>query len=492
MNGERTANGRFGTGNKAATARKWGPVRKAATAAGLDGVVTFGGRLMTGETDAALTGRRKWVEYANTYTRPPVAVALLLRDALLTGVKWTLRENKAGGKPAQRGMDLVEQGMLDARLRTPWSRMVARGLNGKYFEGISLHSFGLGRRKDGLVVLSDVKNLPPSTFNKWNRPNSRGPFESIEQLTTTGEQATVYLDECLYLVNQPVGNSPEGVGVLRFLVDRIRKLKRYEQLEGSELFGSMGGTPIARVPLGEINAAAKGDEAARAAFKQAATANIEQIVSDRIKTPEEQQYIVLSSETYEGTDPNTISTIKKWDVEIIKADLQGVTEIRKVISDDDLNLARMLHVEFAFVGGGDTRGTFGMHESKVTAFVRVLQTDLDGVAIAGRDQVARQIVAANGEEPDIATPDLVPEEITTGAVLDAAQLLVYESQAGAHPEDEAWDVLREREGLPPRPKLEIMAGMGAPRRPPVDDTPTKDGVEPPPEPDPTAKRRRRS
>lgn len=446
-------------------------MKKAARAIGSDGVAAFGGVYHPGfgEGSSKLAGPQKWVEYANALSRPPVMIAYRLRSAILRGVKWTLRENPAGGKDARRGVEICEEGLLkNTRLRRPWRAIVPKAAM-HFFHGASLHAFALGRRKDGLVVFTELAHRPMHTIESWTRRDESSPFEVAVQRTIDGKTVSIPLSQCLYLVDD-IGDSPDGVGVLRLVVDRIRRVGKYETLEGSELFSSMAGTAIARVPLGEINAEVAGmPDEQKAAHKKKLLGPIETVVAERIKIPEKIQYAVLSSETYQGQDPNTISTIPKWDIQIVKGELQGLPEIRKVITDDDLNLARMLGVEFVFIGGGDTTGTYGTHESKVGVFAADLQTSADEVGVAGTNQLCRPLVAANGLDPDTACPELVPEQITIGDVLQAASLLEAEARAGAHPEDEAWDLLRERAQLPPRPKVQVMADLMAPRKPVGDD-----------------------
>jgi hypothetical protein len=463
---DRTNNGRFTAGN--GVAKK----AKANQAPGLDGVVSSGGYLWTGETSSDLTGTRKWTTYANAFMRPSAAIALLLRSALLSSVKWTLSPNKAGGKDAERGMEIVQQGLLDTRLSTPWNRVFSRSANGRYFFGFSLFAKAMGRRKDGSVVYTDIAHRPQHTIDRWIRSDESAPFEAVSQFTRDGKRETLWLEDCLYLVNHDLmGDGPDGVGVLRLLIERMRRVGNYEMLEGVEMFSSMGGTPIARMPLEDINKTIAGTSADKQAAKRTELISpIETIVRDRIKTPEKQQYLILDSALQKGADPNVITSTPKWGIEILKGDLQGLPEIRKTITDEELNCARMFGVEFVFVGGGDSAGSYGMHESKVGVFAAGLKGDCEIGAVAARDQLARPLVMANGLDPDTATPEMVPSPITFASILETAQALTLINALNA--KDPARNVLRERDDLPPEPEemlLEMEASRMAPRfAPPAD------------------------
>jgi hypothetical protein len=419
-----------------------------ARAAGSTGVIAYGGHVASGETSSTLIGRQKWVTYANARIRSaPVAISHLLRHALFSGVKWSLVENEKGGKAARKGLEVVQRGLLEARLPTPWQSVVSKALNGRYFEGFSLHATQIARRPDGLVTYTDIDERPQHTIAEWRRKSPRDPFTEVLQRIDSGESYPIPLKDCLYLRNDFLGAHPEGTGVLRLLVERQRQTQNYRTLEGSELFSGMGGTPIARVPGGEIlHGAPSGlSDTERNAYVASKTSNIESIVADRIKTPEKRQYVVLDSGTYQGTDPNTISGIKKWDIEIVKAELAGLLEIRRAITDNDTDDARILGVEFVYM---TTTGTYGAVESKVAMFSAQLSADLDVFAVAGTQQLARPLVAANGLDPDDACPTLVAAPISTEDVEKTCRALGLLNMAALPPNHPAKRTIFERLNLP--------------------------------------------
>ncbi len=433
---------------------------KAKAAAGSDGVIAYGGYVSSGESSSKLSGKQKWIEYANAPIRSaPTAIAYLLRHALLAGAKWSLVENEKGGKAARKGVDIVQRGMLDAKLPTPWRSVVSKALNGRYFSGFSIHATALGRRPDGLVAFTDIGDRPQHTIERWLRASSTDPFTDVVQRIDSGETFTISLDECLYLRNDMLGSGPDGPGVLRLIVERQRQTFNYRGLEGSELFSGMGGTPIARVPLEDINhgVPSGSTEAEALAYKRTKIANIESIVSERIKTPERRQYAVLDSATYQGSDPNTISGVKKWDIEIVKAELAGLQEIRKVITDNDLDDARVLGVEFVFLGQG-ALGSGMEHESKVSLFGAQLSGDLDVMGLHAT-MLARRLILANGLDPDEATPTVMASPISTEDVEKTCRALGLLNMAGLRPNHPAKIALFERLNLPweDEPEAELMA-----------------------------------
>lgn len=453
MTDDRTGNGRFAKGNTAAS--------KAKRATGSDDVVAFAGYVIDHERQPDLVGPQRWVTYSNAFSRPPVAIRAILQHSLLSGLKWSVVENEAGGTDATRGAELVQAGLIDARLPVPWGEVVARAAMSWFF-GSSLHATAMGRRPDGSIAYTDIAHRPMHTIDKWLRKNDQVPFDAVEQSTRDGKSYIIPLAECLYLVEKMLSDDPYGVGVLRLVVERIRRAGAYEKLEGAEMFSSMAGTPIYRAPLEEINAQAR-QAADPTAYREAKLAAIKGAVENRIKTPERQMYLGLDSAPYTGTDPNTITSTPKWGIEVLKGELQGLADIRKVISDLDLDIARILGVEWVLVGGNDGAGSYGMHESKVGMFQSSLQALANRIANRATMQLARRLVAANGLDPETACPYLVPEKLSSTAVLDAVAALEGLSRAGLHPEDPAHDLIRERLELPPRPMEAIQEALMAPR-----------------------------
>jgi hypothetical protein len=414
-------------------------------------VIAYGGHLPSGEGSSRLTGTQKWKEYANASLHPTVAIAEELRHALFTGVQWSLEENEAGGAPAKRGVEVVQQGLLDAKLEQPWNEVAAKAANGAYFDGFSLHAYGIGRRPDGTVVFTELDARPPHTIEEWWRADptkQRGPFVEVMQRISTGDKFTIPLAECLYVTHDAAGNSPEGRGIKRLVIERLRRLTNYEALEGSEVFSGMGGTPIARVPIEEINHNVPSglSESEIAASRTREVSAIETVVRDRIKTPEKRQYVVLSSKTYQGSNPDTITNVPMWNIEILKGDLQGLADIRKIINDYDLGVARVLGVEFVLVGGNDSAGSYNMHESKVSMFAAQLTASMRKLAQRATQQLARKLCVLNGLDPDVACPTLVPSPIATEDVEKTARTLVAINMAQLS--EEAKRVLYERLNVP--------------------------------------------
>lgn len=447
----------------------------AASATGYDGVQAFGGYIAPPPDDATyLRGAQRHRTFAKIRRRAPVSIATQLRDALFGGVQWDLEPNEAGGPDAERGVEIVRRGLLEARYvgGKAWPQVVARAADGRYFEGHSVFATSLARDASGLVKYADIAHRPQSTLARWLRADpadERTPFVAVTQRSPMGQEATLELAECFYLVRAVGEDSPTGRAALADVAERWDRAVRYEAHEGTELFTSLGGTPVARIPQEELREAAElkhgTDADAVVSYIRTRTQKVLDFIAKRIKNPDVQQWLALSSATYKDPTTGTYSGVKKWDVEIVKGELQGLAEVRTIIRDFDLDIARMLGVEFVFVGGGDTSGTFGMHESKISMLGATLSAETWALARAAEDQLCRRLIAANGLDPDTCTPSLVPSPIAVDDVLKAAQTLVALNAANLPPDHPARRTIFDRLHLPYQeevPQLPTLPGFGEP------------------------------
>jgi hypothetical protein len=432
-------------------------VEAASVATGYDGVQAYGGYIAPPPDDPAyLRGSQRFRTFEKIRRRTPVSIATQLRHALFAGVQWDLEPNEAGGPDAERGVEIIRRGLLEARFQGgTWGEVVATAADGRYFEGHSVFALAMSRAADGLIRYTDIAHRPQETLVEWLREDpsdETSPFAAVTQRSSMGRTFTLPLVDCFYLARKIGASDPRGRAALADVAERWDRATRYEAHEGTELFSSLGGTPVARIPQEELRDDAENrhgtDTDAVLSFIRTRTQKILDFVAKRIKNPDVQQWLALSSATYKDPTTGTYSGVKKWDVEIVKGELQGLAEVRTIVRDLDLDIARMLGVEFVLVGGGDTSGTFGMHESKISMLGATLSSESWSLARAAEDQLCRRLIAVNGLDPNTATPSLVPSPIAVDDVLKATQALVQLNAANLAPDHPARRTIFDRLHLP--------------------------------------------
>lgn len=448
-------------------------VEAASSATGYDGVQAYGGYITQSPDDPSfLRGSQRFRTFAKIRRRAPANIATQLRAALFSGVQWDLEANEAGGPDAERGVEVVRRGLLEARYMggKSWPHIVARAADGRYFLGHAVFALAMSRVADGLVKYTDIAHRPQSTLDRWLRADPADettPFVAVTQRSPMGREVRLELGDCFYLANDIGEDAPTGRAALADVAERWDRAVRYEAQEGTELFTSLGGTPIARIPQEELRDDAEKRHGTNTdavlSFIRTRTQKVLDFVAKRIKDPDVQQWLALSSATYKDPGSGSYSGVKKWDVEIIKGQLQGLAEVRTIVRDFDLDMARMLGVEFVFVGGGDTSGTFGMHESKISMLGATLSSESWALARAAEDQLCRRLIAANGLDPETATPSLVPSPIAVDDVLKATQALVQLNAANLGPDHPAKRTIFDRLHLPYQeeaPAVPVLPGFG--------------------------------
>lgn len=424
---------------------------------GGDGVMAFGGFLPTVEHNPALIGSRKWTTYANATHTGIVATGLRYALGLLSGTAWHVEPNELGGEEAIRAAEVVEQGLLDARMAKPWSAIVRKVALYKYL-GFSVHEWTVRQRDDGMIVFADIAHRPQHTIDRWDKPSEQEPWQAVSQLSVNGKRWTIPRNRLLYAVDDTLTDSPEGIGLFRHIVELVRRLGVLEGLEGLAYETDIRGMPIGRAPISELyrtaaaDASVGGDKAKMNAFVVDRLRNLTNAITGIVKSPERLQQLLLDSDTFHGADPNNITSIQKWGIELLRGDGGGVAEVAAAIGRIQLEIARVMGIEFAMVGGLDSAGSYGMHADKTGMFATNLQTTLTEIAAFATNDLARPLVMLNGFDPDTCTPRLVADPISTDAITTVCQALSMLAQAGLRPDDRAINVIRDRLRLPPAPE----------------------------------------
>lgn len=474
--------------------------KKTGVAGGTDGVASYNGYVTTGERNADLIAPKKWVTLANALNKAIVATGVRYFTNLLSGTDWHAEPNEEGGKGAKKGADIVTKGLLEAPLRKPWPQVVRKQALYKML-GNAIHATATRRRaSDGMIVFADIAHRPQHTIFRWNRVDEFSPWSSITQRSLqTGDAIDVSLDECWYSVDDTISDSPDGVGILRHIIDHVRRLEIYEALEGKAYNEDLGGIPIGRAPLAEIERAIPAGKKPEeiAAEKALRTLNLKNVLEKRQKTPEISQWLILDSDVYSNAD-QTKTNIAKWAIENLKSETPNLPDINQVITRVRFEIAVALGIEWVLLGSGDN-GSFALSADKTSMFASTLQTTLTELAYSATHQLARRLVAANGLDPDTCTPTLVAEPISTDAIETCTRSLANLAMAGLPPNDEARNVIRQRLRLPPEPEQAYDLGrpsrlvplVGDPSTPPPGEAvadPQKPGSTPPaadPKQDPT-------
>ncbi len=460
------ATGRAGvaaTVHAAVTAALEGAVKHTLRAApGSDGVIAYGGYLVEGEKNPKLRGSTKWVEQDNLIANmATVAASTRLWLDLAGSVKWSAKENPRGGTDAKRCVQLVEEGLLRARMTKPWRRCVRKQVMAE-LRGFALHSKGTKRDSQGRIVFSELRPLPQHTIEQWLKPTETEPWKAVVQRTAT-KPYQVERGDLWYSVDDALGESPAGTGIFRHL-QRIGEIfERYRQLHGIAADTDVNGIPVGRAPIGKLwqqacrpvseggGGLSGNDTAAISTWVQRRTSQLTDLLENRVVTPN--RSLLLDSLPYFSIETDTSakpSSIFEWSIDTVRAAISSMPELREVLDDMNFDVARIMCTEFLLMGEGE--GSRAQHTDKTRNLTRRLNGVLDNTADDGDRDLVWWIVAKNGYDPERCAPSLEHEPIDEKDIIGFAEMLAALAKAKYRPDDPIHNWFRDHIDAPHMPE----------------------------------------
>lgn len=454
---------------KAALAAATAVAKKGAT--GTDGFWAPGGFIVSGERDPKLQNRQKWVSYDNLPANVAIVMgALNITLTLAGGVKWTLTQNKNGGRAARKCMDLVQDGLIDARMDKPWRNVVRRHYM-KKFRGFAMHAKSWRVDSKGRQVYAGLEHRPQWTIERWIQAAEGEPWTAVVQRGRSGKEfPPIAREDLFYSVEDGISGEPDGLGLFRALVKLANTLEGLEQLERIGFDTDMRGTPIGRAPLAKLaqetvtfGGCAQDDQAAIKAYVQGQVKFLDDLLQNHLVTKD--RSILFDSAVYnsQATDGSlTPTAVYEWGLDTVKTAISGMPELGAAIARVTRLMAILMNAEWLLLGSEDSGGTYNMHANKTAMMGLAINGGLDDIADDANRDLVWPLVARNGFNPETDAPKLEHEPIPTESILAAAQALVLIQQAGLRPDDKAGDVIRARADLPAAPKVDP-ALLQAPR-----------------------------
>ncbi|RUQ78148.1 hypothetical protein ELZ22_17290, partial [Brucella abortus] len=342
-----------------------------------------------------------------------------------------------------RYAELAEE-MIKDDPATPWHRIVRRAAMYRFY-GFSVQEWTARRRSDGYLTFADVAPRAQSTIEKWDARDDGTIVGLAQRSPQTGEELYLPRQKLLYLVDDTLSDSPEGLGLFRHLVSPSDRLRRYEQLEGFGFETDLRGVPIGRAPFTEL---AKMVEAGE--ISEAQRAKIEEplrnFIKNHVKTAK--LGMLLDSIAYETKDEaGRPSGIRQWDVELLKGTATSFAENAQAIERLNREMARILGVEQLLLGG-DSVGSYALSRDKTSSFFLLVDGALTEVREAVNDDLLRTLWQLNGW-PEEMIPEMATEEVKYTEIAEIAATLRDMATAGAvlEPDDPVIGEVRDLMGV---------------------------------------------
>lgn len=477
---------------KAATAPRE-PAAKPSTRQSVGGTAFYGGHIATRETNPKLVGARKWRTYENVlHNCRIVAAGVRYFLALVVKAGWKF-EPRDDSPEAAKIAEQVDAIVTD--LGTPFRRIVRR-LAMYRFHGFAAAEWVTKRREDGAVGFADLYPIDPHTVDRWIPDAHNSVVGLVQRNPQTHADTPIARSKLVYVVDDALGSSPEGVGLLRHIVDAFEKLQRYEQLEGWGYETDLRGVPLIHAPLTAWEEWAGNDEGRKAQVAKW-QALFQRIIDGHVKGPD--TGFLIDSQPYSDSNGNP-SSVPQQRLELLKGDAGPHEEIANAIKRLTYEIARILGVQ-ALLAGSDGAGSLALSREAFAALRELIDSTLEDLAEAIQKDFVERLGQLNGW-PDDKLPWVKTDKVQLRDVADIAAALRDLAAAGVTVTRadelvaEFFDLLGLTAPSGEDDELDAMLG-GEPVDPddlPADpediDEPEDD--EPPPEPEPAPVRKRRT
>lgn len=425
---------------------------KATETIGAMGTPIYGGYVQSPEASADLAGTRKYKTYGEILANTSVVAAGVRYFLNVAGkAEWTVTPSEADtdGKFAE----LAEQILMDDPA-TPFNRIIRRAAMYR-FMGFSVSEWTARRREDGVMTLLDVAPRAQNTIERWDiDPDSGEVAGVIQRIAQTQREVYIPRGKVLYLVDDSLSDSPEGLGLFRHLVKPAKALRTLERLEGLGFETDLRGVPVGRGPFAALAAMEQAGQIKRA-DRIALEAPLRDFIENHLRNA--QSGLLLDSATYRDlSDASRPTNTPQWTIELLKGQSTSLEPLAGTINRINLEMARILGVEQLLLGG-DNGGAYALSKDKNQSFFLTVNSSLQELQSAVTDDLLWPMWQLNGWDPEL-MPTIGVEEISFSDVEAITASLARMAQAGAvlAPDDPVINEVRGLMGLSPQPEMDTI------------------------------------
>lgn len=421
---------------------------------GFGGTAAWGGAVAVTERNPKLIGSNRWKTAEDILTNASI-VAAGMRYFLDLTARPAWRAEAADDKPAAKEAAEFLESVIHGT-DTSWSRIIRR--SGAYrFPGFGIHEWQAKRRDDGRTGFAKIRRRPAHTIERWDLDEHGEVLGVIQRSPQTSQEVYLPRSKIIYLVDDALSDSPEGMGWYRHLVDPWTRLEKYLKLEAIGFERDLSGIPIGRAPISAIKQmlATQGVEQKDIDAKaQAMLAGIEDIVRIKSKSPD--TGVILDSQPFVAQNSDgtkSVSTVPQWDLQLMTGDPGSVEELGEAIGRTIWDMALIMGVERLLVGREGTGSLALSEDTSQNLFLNINSTLGDLAEAYDRDFVG-PLWALNGLDPEL-RPTLKVEDASFKDVAKIARVLADMANAGAilAPDDPAIDDVRDLAGISRQPEM---------------------------------------
>jgi hypothetical protein len=419
---------------------------------GVPGTAIYGGYIVENEKDSRLTGTNKYRTYSNILANTSiVAAGVRYFLNLISKAGWEVEAPEDSGSEGEKIAEQVQDMMND--MTTPWHRVVRRAAMYRFY-GFSIQEWTAKvRDTDGAIGFLDIEPRPQVTIERWNTDRTGTVLGMIQVSPQDGQEIYLPRPKTIYMVDDSLNDSPEGLGLFRHLAKTAHALTVYEQLESWGFERDLRGVPVGKAPLTQLRKMVQAKQITEAD----ASALLEPIETFLRRAKQgEATALMLESEPWRGTGENQQPIdAPQWGVELMKGEATSQPEMAKAIERKNREMARVLGVEHLLLGS-DSAGSFALSRDKTQSFGLIVDSTLREIGETMEADFLDPLFTLNGWNPEL-KPSFTIEQSQYRDIEQITTALSDIAKAGSPimPGDPVVNKIRDLMGLPQEPEIDL-------------------------------------
>lgn len=438
-------------GQRSTGTRRFGmplPAAKPFTEMGVSGTVITGGYVAAGEQSSKWIGRQKYITTSEIVTNMSIVAAGVHHFVnLVAHPKWRVVPSDEQNGEAKKLADTVEEMIED--MATPWPRIVRRAAMYR-FHGFGIQEWTAKKRDDGQVGMLDLEPRSQHTIERWELDDFGTVLGMWQRSPQTGQLLGLPRKKLVYLIEDTLTDSPEGLGIFRHLGEPYERLKQYLALEARAYERDLRGIPIARVPITLINDAVRSGRMTQEDATKAVK-SLEDFVQMEVK--QSNTGLVLDSMPYEyqASDGMKLASMMQWGLDLLTGSAAGLSEIAQAIDRLQREMARVIGVEHLMMG--DQGGNRALAVDKSRNLYLIANSVLSTIATTLDRDFLDPLWTLNGWDEKL-KPHFSVEDVAFKDVGEITAALRDMATAGAtlSPDDDVIDDVRDLLGISRQPE----------------------------------------
>lgn len=411
---------------------------------GFPGTTIWNGYIQESENNSKLTGSEKYKTYANILANVSiVAAGVRYFLNLISNSDWTIEPADENNPLAVRYAEEIES--AKDNLRIPWRRVIRKSATFKFY-GFSLQEWTARRNANGLIAIHRIDVRPQVTIEQWFRDQFGDVDFVVQRRPENFESVEIPRSKLIYMVDDALNDSPEGLGLFRHLAEPARRLQRFEMLEGYGFETDLRGIPVGRGPFSELQQLVNSGEIS-SQDKENAIKPLKSFITGHIKNP--QLGLLLDSITYQTQDDaGSPSNVRQWDMELLSSSANSQPDVANTILRLNGEIARILSMEGLLLGS-TPNGSRSLDESKTKNLAMVVESTQKEIAETYDKDFIGVMGELNGWDPEL-WPKAKPEPIRFKDITEITQAINDLAGAGAilAPDDPVIDAVRDLLSMP--------------------------------------------